>query len=608
MDTSTPEAKRPKLTAFGRSAHVTARGLSALFNDIRTHGVPDATSRFSIMQARRREVFAETPHGTLLRFVDAVPVKNKPIKVALQVPAAALYLAAQEKGIAVLLRDCLDSGVGTAPQRPLRFCLYGDEIIPNDQLKSISRRMEAMYWTVLDFGDAIVQEDAWLTLTTTLTDEVQQMQDGCTQLYRIAMQSFYGSVSGSFRDGILLKLGDAAEEVLVFGEIAMLVGDERALKDACGVKGSSGTRTCPLHSNVLSHRSPFLPDPTGFHVASTELDPAKLRRMSDATVRAALRRVEEAHAQRQAGLITKEAYDDLQQWLGFNRLQFNPFADPALNLGMVNILCYDWMHVYFAQGVFDGEVSALLSALPASDREGLREYLHLWVWPKAYASGRTVMDKGRLDGNASQLLSFAPVFGRWLTIGREGFIAREFARDLARMDSALALVDVADALQLSLRGLATPELIDKTVIRHLQKQQEAYGTELWKWKNHAATHLAEMMRRHGRLVPCFLQEKKHKVAKAHAAPRVTQQRFSMGVLEEVTLHQLHQLRSFQAHRAAVPDPKPASVKMKSAVQAALGVDESVPISAGRIVVANNRSVVSGDVVVMQEPHSTRNAQ
>ena len=73
----------------------------------------------------------------------------------------------------------------------------------------------------------------------------------------------------------------------------------------------------------------------------------------------------------------------------------------------------------------------------------------------------------------------------------------------------------------------------------------------------------------------------------------------MGVLEEVTLHQLHQLRSFQAHRVAVPDPKPASEKMKSAVQAALGVDESVPISAGRIVVAHNRSVVSGDVVVMQ---------
>ena len=94
MDTSTPEAKRPKLTAFGRSAHVTARGLSALFNDIRMHGVPDATSRFTIMQARRREVFAETPHGPLLRFVDAVPVNNNPIKVPLQVPAAALHLAA----------------------------------------------------------------------------------------------------------------------------------------------------------------------------------------------------------------------------------------------------------------------------------------------------------------------------------------------------------------------------------------------------------------------------------------------------------------------------------------------------------------------------------
>ena len=117
-----------------------------------------------------------------------------------------------------------------------------------------------------------------------------------------------------------------------------------------------------------------------------------------------------------------------------------------------------------------------------------------------------------------------------------------------------------------------------------------------------------MMCRHGRLVSCFLQEKKHKVAKAHAAPRVSQQRFRMGVLEEVTLHQLHQLKSFQAHRAAVPDPKPASVKMKSVVQMALGVSEFAPISAGRIVVAHNRSVVSGDVAVMQEPHSTRNAQ
>ena len=76
----------------------------------------------------------------------------------------------------------------------------------------------------------------------------------------------------------------------------------------------------------------------------------------------------------------------------------------------------------------------------------------------------------------------APVFGRWLTIGREGFITREFARDLARVDSALALVDVVDALQLSLRGLATPELIGNTVIRHAMEQQDAYGAALWKWK------------------------------------------------------------------------------------------------------------------------------
>ena len=95
-------------------------------------------------------------------------------------------------------------------------------------------------------------------------------------------------MSGSFRDGILLQFGDASP-VLVFGEISMLVGDERALTDACGVKGSGGTRICAIHSNVHSHKSGHLPDPTGFHVASTELDPAKLRLMTDGTARAALK-------------------------------------------------------------------------------------------------------------------------------------------------------------------------------------------------------------------------------------------------------------------------------------------------------------------------------
>ena len=111
MASSTPGAKRPKLTAFGRSAHLSARGLSALFNDIRMHGIPEATSKDSIMRARRREVFAGMPHWPLLRFVDAVPVHNNPIKVPLQVPAEALHLAAQEEGGAALLRACLGSTV-----------------------------------------------------------------------------------------------------------------------------------------------------------------------------------------------------------------------------------------------------------------------------------------------------------------------------------------------------------------------------------------------------------------------------------------------------------------------------------------------------------------
>ena len=85
-----------------------------------------------------------------------------------------------------------------------------------------------MYWTVLDFGNAIAQEDAWLTVTTTKTDDVQEMFGGCTQLYSIVMRSFDGSVSGSFRDGIILKIGE--RQVLVFGEISMLLATSEPSK------------------------------------------------------------------------------------------------------------------------------------------------------------------------------------------------------------------------------------------------------------------------------------------------------------------------------------------------------------------------------------------
>ena len=147
---------------------------------------------------------------------------------------------------------------------------------------------------------------------------------------------------------------------------------------------------------------------------------------------------------------------------------------------MISTIVNEWMHLYFSQGIFDGELNGLMVASkrarhPSITIPCLKTYNESWTWPRSYATGKGVLDKGRLNGNASELLSFCPVLARWLQEKKDAGGVDAIADEV---DSMLSLLDVADCLMLCQRKLCTPSLLGTSIDTHSARHLKAYGATL----------------------------------------------------------------------------------------------------------------------------------
>jgi hypothetical protein len=321
------------------------------------------------------------------------------------------------------------------------------------------------------------------------------------------------------------------------------------------------------------------------------LDTNKIVRQTEELVRQILQRTRNAQ-----DTTTKAEHDELTKHLGFNALRFSVVLDPVVDLRLLSVLHWDWQHVYFQGGIFEKEAKAFIDSVSNANEhlgwDAIRRYLEAWAWPRCYASGLEVCAKGTLQGTSSELLSFAPVFARWVSD-----VVAPVGVCTPQVRSATLLCEVVDALVLAQRRLITPEGLDQRIRTHLHAHQIAYDTNLWIPKCHHSTHLGEQLGRHGILTPCFTPERKHKVIKSFAAPRMNKSRYDMGVLEEVTVQHLYDLRGQQCQDGCLLRPRLASAEMRNAMKRALpSIGDEFKTS--RIAIRNGRSISTGDVVVM----------
>lgn len=138
--------------------------------------------------------------------------------------------------------------------------------------------------------------------------------------------------------------------------------------------------------------------------------------------------------------------------------------------------------------------------------------MQLYTWPHGYPSAKSILLGGK-DGqtvvqslgrcSASELLSLAPALRAFATMLHGSPACPAGTQSLLLLCISVDLIFSAAA-----RGMATPEKVEESILRHLVAHKSTYGIRLWKPKSHYVLHLCDQWSRHG-LFNTFAPESKH---------------------------------------------------------------------------------------------------
>ncbi len=234
--------------------------------------------------------------------------------------------------------------------------------------------------------------------------------------------------------------------------------------------------------NVLSHRSARLPCPNGYCVSSASLDQSSFKLHTDASVRAALARLNDVERDVARGDVLQSELDLMQQEFGFSANKESLIVDIPLNIKLISIIQFDWMHTYFVNGIFNWEFNQLMKDLNpfGKGHDYFHAYLQRWQWPKGYASGKYVCKKssvmpGKRDAHASasDFLSVSPVLEKYVSD-----VCKDCGIDVQIIECMLALFVVVALLQRAASGSIGVDELNAAILRHLVLHQACRQLEM----------------------------------------------------------------------------------------------------------------------------------
>lgn len=287
-------------------------------------------------------------------------------------------------------------------------------------------------------------------------------------------------------------------------------------------------------------------------------------------------------------------------------------------LDIPRMLLYDYMHIYFVSGVWHLETNLLLQRLAKCNIKGpaFHRSLQQWTWPtwigdKA-ASGSNIFEnvkkaEDELKSSATEALSAYPAIRVFISdLRQQKTKLTDEARDA--MTCYILLRNVLDVLLLASRdgGGCHADKLCQSIQQHSAEFLRVYGPEHFLPKHHYAVHLPEMLRLHGCLLACWVQERRHKELKRFASD----QHHSLpgtekGIMEEMILCHMEDLQHEQVvTRPGLCKPKPAAREVQEhfANMAGLTFCNGLEASCKAFYKANC-SASTGDIVLLREPES-----
>ena len=122
-------SKRPRLNDFGKQSHLTANAMVKLLEEVRQHGVPDASSNDTIRRHRQRELARDSGFGPIIRDITEAHVSGSGVVHFFVAHPLAAFQRALE--VSEPFREFV-AGV-FARSTSVRIALYADEVTPGQR-------------------------------------------------------------------------------------------------------------------------------------------------------------------------------------------------------------------------------------------------------------------------------------------------------------------------------------------------------------------------------------------------------------------------------------------------------------------------------------------
>jgi hypothetical protein len=491
------------------------KGLGLLPDDL-------LTSRQAIKAEKEALSSTRTPFGPLLvtrefSLIDTDDLAKFPI----QNPLAMLHVAlGTSPRFSKYARDAVAVHGLPTYNDPWGLVLYFDEVTCGNPLTlGAKRKIQGIYWSIYELGpQALSDETAWFELACFQDSKVSGFEGKMSHNVEQALMCFFDDAGHDLRTGLRFDMLHHGTFCL-FMSMEIMIADIKALVEVVASNGPTSTLPCLSCDHVVSYAAKRKPElaTNGDFVTLACRDHAKYGKRSNASIKAMLQQLADAHARVQAGTMTQAAFADKQKWNGYKHIPNNVILNQRLNIDVVHSLVYDWMHLMFQTGNWNREFWRLLklcvrAGIPAYTECG--EYMRTWMWPLSCSKIRgsfgtriftqqhfdscNSKDAGYFKCGASEGLSMYAIGAKFF-----GDVVLPVARAcgntliMSAIHSYLKLCDVIDQLARNHYGLyVSPVVLQEKATAWANSLFDTYGqTMFWPKTHKTFAHLADQLQR-----------------------------------------------------------------------------------------------------------------
>ena len=468
--------------------------------------------------------------------------------------------------------------------------MYHDGVEPGNPLRhDDGRHLEAVYWIILDWpAHVITRSFIWPIFALIRTSLVKKIAGGISAvMVRILLYFF-----GFFSRGISLPHPDG--EFMFTAVFTGFLADLLSHKELTCWKGTGGKKACLVCQNLVNTKrgSRRL---APHEVDLSEWDSLRFVPFTDDEL---FKLVDDLNAM--APGISANRLQQLQTDIGFNAGSAGLMADPSVRhiYKPSKHHLIDFQHALVQDGVANTEVFLCLQALGnhGIGLDRLEAFCDVVRMPISAGKPRKDwfhtrhLTSTNIKNCSSPMLCIVDIlyFFMMHVVDASALIPEEFAC-FQMLFHMLGLLRSGPA-----NAAKFCDELRRLIRAHHKKFMETYGPEVAKPKLHALHHLIDHILWAGRLVSCFVTERKHRTIKGIAC--FVFRNFEMVVMKDAIHQQCLQLE--QGHDMFKP-----SCLMFSQKRSVASVDQ--PVRTSTAAACHFGEAHAGDIIYMRSGHAGR---